>query len=139
MTGVPVGIVLGLVDLLGDRDDYDTPLDRGWIVVEDEVRLIGSASIVAWEAANRNDPVWSMITDRARHSRGGGGPSALTQPPPSSSKNSRQARADAQGGKSGAPARASQRGSRHRRESCPAGHYWSFKHKKCVKSKFKSR
>jgi len=73
------------------------------------------------------------------YSRGSGGPSALTQPPPSSSKDSPQARASAQGGKAGAPARASQRGSRPGRESCPKGHYWSFKHKKCVKSKFKSR
>ena len=51
-------------------------------------------------------------------SRGGGGPSA-------------------QGGKSGAPARASTRGSRHRRKSCPKGHYWSYKEKKCMKSKFR--
>lgn len=70
-------------------------------------------------------------------SRGGGGPSAQSQPPPSSSKDSRQDRASAQVGKSGAPARASQRGSRHRRKSCPKGHYWSFKQKKCVKSKFR--
>ena len=70
-------------------------------------------------------------------SRGGGGPSALTQPPPSSSKFSPQARASAQGGKSGGPARASQRGSRHGRKECPRGHYWSYKEKKCIKSKFR--
>jgi len=70
-------------------------------------------------------------------SRGGGGASVTTQPPPSSSKNSRQARASAQGGKSGAPARASQRGSRHRRKSCPRDHYWSYKKKRCMKSKFR--
>ena len=70
-------------------------------------------------------------------SRGGGGPSAQSQPPPTSSKSSRQARASAQGGKAGGPARASQQGSRHRRKSCPKGHYWSFKQKKCVKSKFR--
>jgi len=61
-------------------------------------------------------------------SRGGGGPSALTQYPPSSS-DSRQARASAQGGKSG--------GARHRRESCPKGYYWSYREKKCMKSKFR--
>ena len=72
-------------------------------------------------------------------SRGGGGPSAQTQPPPSSSKDSRQDRASAQVGKSGAPARASTQGSRHRRESCPKGHYWSFKQNKCLKSKFGRR
>jgi len=136
MTGVPVGVVLGLIDLLGGRDDYDTPLTKGWTVVEDEVRLIGSASIIAWEAANRNDPVWQYISARSRHSRGGDGPSALTQHPSSSSENSRQDRAMAQVGKSGAPARASQRGSRPRRKSCPKGHYWSYKHGKCMKSKF---
>jgi len=70
------------------------------------------------------------------YSRGGGGPSAQTQSPPSS-KKSRQARASARGGKSGAPARASTQGSRHRRESCPKGYYWSYKKKKCLKSKFK--
>ena len=70
-------------------------------------------------------------------SRGGGGPSVQTQSPPSSSKKSRQARASAQGGKSGAPARASTRGSRPRRNSCPKGHYWSYKEKKCMKSKFR--
>ncbi len=70
------------------------------------------------------------------YSRGGGGPSVQSQPPPSSSKKSRQARASAQGGKSGAPARASTRGSRPRRKSCPKGHYWSYKHKKCMRSKY---
>ena len=70
-------------------------------------------------------------------SRGSGGPSVQSQPPPTSSKKRRQARASAQGGKSGAPARASTQGSRHRRKSCPKGQYWSFKQKKCVKSKFR--
>ena len=71
-------------------------------------------------------------------SRGGGGPSAQTQSPPStSSTDSRQDRASAQVGKSRVPARASQRGSRPRRKSCPKGQYWSFKQKKCVKSKFR--
>lgn len=80
---------------------------------------------------------WDILTDGSdSDSRGGGGPSAQSQPPPSSSKFSRQARASAQGGKSGAPARASTQGSRHRRKSCPKGHYWSYTYKKCVKSKF---
>jgi len=70
-------------------------------------------------------------------SRGVGGPSAQTISPPTSSGNSRQARASAQGGKPGAPARASKRGSRPRRGSCPKGHYWSYKEKKCLKSKFR--
>ena len=70
-------------------------------------------------------------------SRGGGGPSVQSQTPLTSSKPSPQARASAQGGKAGAPARASQRGSRSGRKSCPKGQYWSFKQKKCVKSKFR--
>ena len=73
----------------------------------------------------------------AEPSRGGGGPSVQSQPPPSSSKSSPQARASAQGGKTGGPARASQQGNRHGRKSCPKGQYWSFKQKKCVKSKFR--
>ena len=129
------------VQLIAALNDIDTPVDYGWRVVEDEVFLFGNASIVAWEAANRNDPVWKLVTGRTdrsiSHSRGGGGPSAQSQPPPSSSSSSRQARASAQGGKTGGPARVSQQGSRHRRKSCPKGHYWSFKQKKCVKSKFR--
>ena len=70
-------------------------------------------------------------------SRRGDGPPALTQSPSSPPKIPRQARASAQGGKSGGPGRASHQGSRPRRESCPKGQYWSFKQKKCVKSKFR--
>jgi len=73
----------------------------------------------------------------AEHSRGGGGPSVQSQIPLTSSSTSPQARASAQGGKSGAPARASTRGSRSGRKSCPKGHYWSYREKKCVKSKFR--
>ena len=61
----------------------------------------------------------------AELSRGGGGPSVQSQLPPSSSKPSRQARASAQG-------------SSLRRKSCPKGHYWSYKEKKCVNSKFRT-
>ena len=70
-------------------------------------------------------------------SRGGDGPSALHQLPSTSPKIRRQAPATAVGGKTGAPARVSTQGSRHRRKSCPKGQYWSFKQKKCVKSKFR--
>ena len=69
-------------------------------------------------------------------SRRGGGPSALTQSPPSSPRRP-QVRGSPQDGKSGAPARASKRGSRPGRKSCPKGHYWSYTEKKCVKSKFR--
>ena len=127
--------------LLASLNDIDTPVDYAWRFVKDDVKLLGTTSMVMWNYANRNDPLWNYwmsdpLFDK-NNSRGGGGPSALTQPPPSSSKDSRQARASAQGGKSEGPGRASYQGNRHRRKSCPKGHYWSFKHKKCVKSKFK--
>ena len=65
------------------------------------------------------------------HSRGGGGPSVQSQTPLTSSKSSPQARASALGGAPRGPA------PRHGRKSCPKGQYWSFKQKKCVKSKFR--
>jgi len=77
------------------------------------------------------------VARRMRDSRGGGGPSVQSPTSTKSSKPSRQARASAQGGKSGAPRGPRSRGSRHRRKRCPKGHYWSFKQKKCVKSKFR--
>ena len=96
--------------------------------------LVGIQLHLAFHLAEdwQSPSVHQIILD----SRGGGGPSVQTQPPPSS-KPSRQARASAQGGKSGAPRGPRSRGSRHRRKSCPKGHYWSFKQKKCVKSKFR--
>ena len=97
-----------------------------WYYVESTMnRILGESA-----------PDWGRFS-HPQISRGGGGPSAQTQTPPTSSKKRPQARARAQGGKSGAPARASQRGSRHGRKSCPKGHYWSYKEKKCLKSKFR--
>jgi len=98
------------------------------------VAMLPGVSLGTWVAIHESGH-WAH--DRLFSSRGGGGPSAQSQPPPSSSKSSRQARASAQGGKSGGPGRASYQGSRHRRKSCPKGQYWSFKQKKCVKSKFR--
>jgi len=92
---------------------------------------------MAFHAMIWHSPLSDLFFGEEVNSRGGGGPSAQSQPPPSSSKRSRQARASAQGGKAGVPARASQRGGRPRRKECPKGHYWSFKEKKCVKSKFR--
>jgi len=127
--------------LLASLNDIDTPLDYGWRFVKDDVRFLGSTSLIMWDTANRNDPLWNYWKSDPifykNNSRGGGGPSAQSQPPPTSSKKSRQARASAQGGKSGAPARASTQGSRPRRKECPKGHYWSYKEKKCLKSKFR--
>lgn len=40
------------------------------------------------------------------------------------------------GGKREAPQRASGDAKHRRAHKCPKGHYWSYKHKKCIKSKF---
>ena len=98
------------------------------------VAMLPGVSLGTWIAIHE---AGHWFYDRMFFSRGGGGPSAQSQPPPTSSKIRRQARASAQGGKSGGPGRASHQGSRPRRESCPKGQYWSFKQKKCVKSKFR--
>ena len=63
---------------------------------------------------------------------------ALSTPTPASTIPSkrRQGRASAEHGKHGGPRRESRRGGRVRRKECPKGHYWSYKLKKCVRSKF---
>ncbi len=80
--------------------------------------------------------VWDAYRGKKHFtSRGVGGPSGT---PPSSTIPSkrRQGRASAEHGKHGGPRRESRRGGRARRKECPKGHYWSYKHKKCLKSKF---
>ena len=129
--------------MFGDEDDIRKFTGKYHdFVMEETPHFLVSSSV---NLVMRNPYVFaaSLLVHGLYHgyeeltSRGGGGPSAQSQPPPSSSKDSRQDRASAQGGKSGAPARASTQGSRHRRKSCPKGQYWSFKQKKCVKSKFR--
>ena len=56
--------------------------------------------------------------------------------PSQSSQSSRQGRESSEPGKHGVSRQSSQRRDRARRKSCPQGHYWSYKEKKCVKSKF---
>ncbi len=56
--------------------------------------------------------------------------------PSQSSQSSRQGRESSEPGKHGVSRQNSQRRDRARRKSCPSGHYWSYKEKKCVKSKF---
>ena len=140
--------------LVPHPDDTYRVLESSWEYLEDELPhylvsaavsaasgnpLVGAYLHLYYHYPHITNPtkIASDVVRNIRDSRGGGGPSALTQSPPSSSKGSRQARASAQGGKSGAPARASTQGSRPRRESCPKGHYWSFKHGKCMKSKYR--
>ena len=80
-------------------------------------------------------PDWGRYSIVDAHSRGVGGPSGT---PPTSTVPSKASsgRAMAQAKKSGGPRQVSQRGGRARGK-CPKGHYWSFKQKKCVKSKFR--
>ncbi len=54
-----------------------------------------------------------------------------------SSQSSRQGRESSEPGKHGVSRQSSQRRDRARRKSCPQGHYWSYKERKCVKSKYK--
>jgi len=58
------------------------------------------------------------------------------RPPRLSSQSSRQGRESSEPGKHGVSRQSSQRRDRARRGECPKGHYWSYKEKKCVKSKF---
>jgi len=74
-----------------DREEspyYSLRPDRFLMAMAESRRLLTYAGFLELQAKYRVS------------SRGGGGPSAQTQPPPSSSKDSRQARASAQGGKS---------------------------------------
>ena len=66
-----------------------------------------------------------------------GAPSGSTPTAPSiSSQSSRQGRESSEPGKHGVSRQSSQRRDRARRKSCPKGHYWSYKDRKCIKSKF---
>ena len=68
-------------------------------------------------------------------SRGGGGPTG-TSPTSTVSSYRRQGRASAEPGKRGRTPSLGKE-SRARRKECPKGHYWSYKFKKCVKSKYR--
>ena len=71
-------------------------------------------------------------------SGGLGAPAGSTPTAPSiSSQSSRQGRESSEPGKHGVSRQSSQRRDRVRRKKCPKGHYWSYKKKKCVKSKFR--
>jgi len=70
-------------------------------------------------------------------SGGLGAPAGSTPTAPSiSSQSSREGRESSEPAKHGVSRQSSQRRDRGRRKSCPKGHYWSYKEKKCVKSKF---
>lgn len=129
----PVGLVLSLIDEFsepgygsgGIQDRIDEKIYRHFRYESPLPAAVGSW----WQHANRNDPIWQALT-----SRGGGGPSVSPQPPPIASKRSPESR------------KASKTNSAHgfrkpkavsARGKCPKGHYWSYKKKKCLKSKFR--
>ena len=122
-----------LEEILEDYPEFGHFLISGEVSLATKNPFAGMAvHAVVWHS-----PLSDLFFEDAGNSRGGGGPSVQSQTPLTSSKGSPQARASAQGRKAGVPARASQRGGRLGRKSCPKGQYWSFKQKKCVKSKFR--
>ena len=122
-----------LEDIIEDYPEVGHFLASGTVSLVTKNPLAG----MAFHAVVWHSPFIDWLDFYTEDSRGGGGPSAQTQSPPSSSKDSPQARARAQGGKSvSRGARAPSSGATGRK-SCPKGQYWSFKQKKCVKSKFR--
>lgn len=126
MTGVPVGLVIGLIDALDQSTGGPGIVDRA---DEKLFRYIRSDS-----ATSGQYPVYRYGTkyldhtgrDRYRHryrSRRRGGPSGRY---PTHRNQSRYP---------GPRRRGPYRGKG--RSRCPPGHYWSFKHRRCMKSKFR--
>jgi hypothetical protein len=68
-------------------------------------------------------------------SKGRGGPSRKTPTHRRRRRPRRQGRAPAEHRKHGGPRRESRRGGRARRK-CPPGHYYSFKHRRCLRSRY---
>ncbi len=65
------------------------------------------------------------------------GPTPIAPPSTSLQGTRRQGREPSEPGKHGVSRQSSQRRDRARRKECPKGHYWSYKERKCVKSKYK--
>jgi len=108
----------------------------------------GDVPVQWWRWSHPESDLYNLRPDRlavnlvnaieySRAHRGVGGPSVST-PISTVSSKSRQEGASADLGKSGrTPSPSVGKESRARRKSCPQGHYWSYKEKKCVKSKFR--
>ncbi len=134
MTNAPIGLVLALMDESSERSGsgslFETPIERIVREFSPGIRLATVPVVTWWEHANRNDPIWQALSS----SRGGGGPSVTTPTSTTASKRSPESR------------KASKTNSAHgfrktkgvsARGKCPKGHYWSYKKKKCLKSKFR--
>jgi len=135
LTGAPVGLVLALMDEMSERsggtgfqDRIDEKIYRHFTEESPLLPFLAAS----WQYQNRNDPIWQTLTSPRR---GGGGPSVAAPTSTDSSKRSESVRTSsakgysAHGFSSGKAPTA--------RGKCPKGHYWSYKKKKCVKSKFK--
>ncbi len=88
--------------------------------------------------AGLHAPGIDLIRGVESDSGGLGAPAGSTPTAPSTSLQGtrRQGRESSEPGKHGVSRQSSQRRDRARRKSCPKGHYWSYKERKCVKSKF---
>ena len=80
--------------------------------------------------------MWDVRIAQSRFpSRGSGGPSVAAPTSTDASKRSESGRTSSAAGNSAHGFR--KRKGVSARGKCPKGHYWSYKKKKCVKSKFK--
>ena len=87
--------------------------------------------------AGLHAPGIDLIRGVGSDSGGLGAPAGSTPTAPSaSSQSSRQGRESSEPGKHGVSRQSMQRRDRARRGECPKGHYWSYKHGACRKSKF---
>lgn len=116
-----------------DREEspyYSLRPDRFFMALAESRRLLTYAGLLEHQAKYHVS------------SRGGGGPSAQTQPPPTPSKPQPSTLVGLGGKGKDSPPRtrkSSKPGGKGRTKGkkCPKGQYWSFKQKKCVKSKFR--
>jgi len=133
LTGAPVGLVLALMDEMSERSGGTGFQDR---IDEKIYRHLTEESpllpflAASWQYQNRNDPIWQTLT-----SGGSGGPSMAA---PTSTKVSKRSESGRTSSAKGYSAHGFSSGKAPTaRGKCPKGHYWSYKKKKCVKSKYR--
>lgn len=128
MTGVPVGLVLALIDAADQASGGPGIMDRG---DEKLVRYLRNSPGRGSSGSFR----WNPYGSKGYPSRGGGGPSRRTPPRRAPSKGwyymgrGRYVPANRYKGYKGKP--------RWNRKRCPSGYYYSYKHRRCMKSKFR--
>ena len=118
-------------------DEWDHLLLSGFITLITKNPLVGLVVHVGHHLWEEYGPGFDLIRGEQEESSGIGAPAGSTPTAPSTSpQDSRQGRESSEPGKHGVSRQSSQRRDRARRKSCPKGHYWSYKERKCVKSKF---